>query len=113
MDTNSRKALKDAYKEKPLIGGIYCIRCSGNDRMWLKSTNNLAGQQNKFKFAISVNASPEPSMNAEWAQYGAQSFSFAILEQLQKKETQTESEYAEDIGVLLALWTEKHSQDSQ
>ena len=47
-------------------------------------------------------------MRGEWAQYGAQSFTFEILEEIKKKDTQTEQEFMEDIGVLLELWTEKY-----
>lgn len=111
MDTTVRKVLKDAYKDKALIGGVYCIACSGNHRTWIKSTRNMAGQQNKFAFSTSINSCPEPGMRSEWVQYGAHSFSFTVLETLVKKETQTEQEFADDIGVLLEMWMEKHQRD--
>ena len=78
--------------------------------MWIKSTKNIAGQQNKFAFSLAVNACPEPGMRAEWTEYGPGSFSLTVLETLEKKETQTEQEFAEDIAVLLNLWTEQRRQ---
>jgi hypothetical protein len=112
METAKRKMLKNAYKNKAIIGGIYCIQCNGNNRMWIKSTRNLLSQQNKFEFAISINSCPEPDMHTESAKYGAQSFSFTILEKLEKKETQTEHEFSEDMSVLLDIWLEKYKQDT-
>lgn len=112
MDTIKRKELRNAYKDKAIIGGIYCIHCKGNNRSWIKSTRNLPSQQNKFQFAISINSCLEPGMRNEWAQYGPQSFSLTILEMLEKKETQTEQEFAEDINVLLEMWMEKYKQDA-
>lgn len=111
MDSAKRKELKSAFKEQPAVGGIYRIRCTGNGRAWVKSTKNLAGQKNKFAFAVSTNSFPEPGMRAEWMEYGAQSFSFDTLEELKQKETQTEREFAEDIDVLLEIWLEKYKQD--
>jgi hypothetical protein len=110
MDSMRRKELKNTYKEKAAIGGIYRILCKGNGRTWMKSTTNLAGQKNKFIFSVSINSCPEPIMQMEWMEYGAQSFSFAILEELKQKESQTEREFSEDIKALLEIWQEKYPQ---
>jgi hypothetical protein len=100
----TNKELKDQYKYRPVVGGVYCIRCNGNDRTWLKSTKDLAGQKNKFEFFVSTKFCPEPGMRAEWNQYGAEAFSFQVLEEITKKETQTDQEFTEDIRILYEIW---------
>ena len=112
MEPGKRKNLKDAYREQAPIGGVFCITCSGNQRQWIKATRNIASQQNKYEFALSIGTCPEPAMRSEWLQYGASSFSFAVLETLTKKETQTDEDFGDDLGVLLELWLEKNQQNT-
>lgn len=107
----SKKVLKEQYKNREVIGGVYGIKCNGNGRMWIKSTKDMAGQKNKLAFSISVNSCPEPGMLAEWDQYGSKSFSFIILEEMKKKDTQTDREFTNDIHLLLEMWIEKQQQE--
>ncbi len=108
MDSANRKRLKSAYQDRPVIGGVYMIQCAANGRRWIKSTRNLEGQRNQFAFAASTNLCPEPGMREEWNRYGAQAFSFAVLEELKKKEGQTDRAFSEDLEVLLEMWLEKN-----
>ncbi len=107
MDHLTKRELKENYKNRKVTGGIYCITCVGNHRRWMKSTRNIEGERNRYHFFLSTNSCPEPGMLKEWNQYGAESFSFTVLEEIEKGETQTDREFAEDIAVLLQMWTEK------
>lgn len=107
-----RKELKNLYKSRTIVGGVYRISCSGNGRIWIKSTKDLQEQQNRFRFFISGNYCPEPGMRAEWKQYGAESFSLTVLEELKKGETQTEAEFAKDIETLYEIWVQKQEEGS-
>ncbi|NCB30242.1 MAG: GIY-YIG nuclease family protein [Clostridia bacterium] len=108
----NKKELKDLYKSRVIVGGVYRITCSGSGRTWLKSTKDLQGQANKFRFAIQNHTCPEPGMRADWLQHGAASFSFAILEELEKRNTQTDAEFSEDIRTLFKMWLEKSENGS-
>lgn len=90
-----------------MTGGIYCIKCNGSGHLWIRSTKDISGQRNKYAFFMSTNTCPEPGMLSDWKQYGAQSFSFIILEELKKGETQSEKEFADDIRTLYDIWNEK------
>ena len=109
MEKLNKKEKMEQYKNRTVIGGIYCIKCKDSGNQWIKSTKDLQGQKNRFGFFVSTEFCPEPGMSQDWKQYGAASFSFEILEELEKGETQTDKEFAEDIRVLLDIWKEKHS----
>lgn len=107
MEKLSKKVLKERYKNRVMIGGIYCIKCSINNDIWLRATTDMQGSKNRFTFSVMINSCPETCMIETWKMHGASTFCFEILEQIQKKETQTEHEFAEDIDFLLEMWTEK------
>ncbi len=103
----SKKKLKVQYENKVIIGGLYCIKCLGNNKLWLRATTNMQSAKNRFAFSVSTNSCPEPCMSEEWKHFGASKFLFDILEEIKKKETQTEREFTSDVHTLLKLYTER------
>lgn len=107
MDELSKKDLKEQYKNREVIGGVYCVKCSGTDNRWVRATADMQGSKNRFAFSVSTNYCPEPCMREAWKQFGAMAFSFEVLEEIKKKESQTAREFSDDVNTLLELWTEK------
>jgi hypothetical protein len=109
MDTDQKRKLKTQYKSELPIGGVYRLTCGGNQRSWLKATVNLRGTQNSFRFAQFAKSCPDPTVRAEWTEFGTASFTLTVLEELKMKEDQTSKEFAEEIRLLLEMWEEKQS----
>lgn len=107
MESQFRKERKEQYKNRKIVGGVYRICCDAAGKSWLKAALDLQGANNRFSFFVATNACPEPAMAQAWKQYGATAFSFTILEKMEKKETQTPDEFAQDMEALFELWTEK------
>lgn len=107
MDKQSRKELKEQYKNRTRIGGVYCIKCNVNGEQWIRTTMDIQGSKNRFSFSLSMDSYPEQCMETAWKKYGKSAFSFEVLEELQMSETQTEQEFLADINTLLEIWNEK------
>ncbi|MDF2907982.1 MAG: hypothetical protein K0R34_3303 [Herbinix sp.] len=110
MEQLNKREIREQYKNRTLTGGVFRIKCSGSGHVWIKSTNDLDGQINKFNFFVSTNSCPEPTMRSDWNQYGAETFSFDILEKLEKGETQSDKEFADDIRALYEICLENSPQ---
>lgn len=107
MQNDSKKTLKAQYKNRIVVGGVFCIRCDAAGEAWLRSTTDLQGSQNRFAFSVTTDLCPEACMASAWKQYGAAGFSFEVLETLQKKDTQTDREFSDDVAILFEIWAEK------
>lgn len=107
MDISSKKALKAQYKNRMVVGGVFCIRCEAAGEAWIRATTDMQGSKNRFAFSSSTNFCPEACMAQAWKQYGASAFSFEVLEEIEKKEAQTDREFSDDVAILLELWSEK------
>ena len=107
MDKLSKKDLKERYKNREVVGGIYLIKCSGNSEAWLRSTTDIRGSFNRFTFSVAVDSPPEMCMTQAWKKFGKDSFTFKVLEEIKKKDSQTPDEFSDDISTLSDLWAEK------
>ena len=110
MDSAKKKELKNAYKSRSVTGGVCCIRCSGNNRVLLQHTRDIEGLRNRFTFAMKIKTNPDPLLLEEWKEYGNDSFTFTVLEQLDRREEQTDKEFQDEIDVLYEMWQEKMQQ---
>lgn len=111
MGSQFRKERKDQYKNRKVIGGVYRICCGTSGKSWMRAAVDLQGAKNRFAFFVTTNACPEPAMAQAWKQHGAASFSLEVLEEMEKKETQTPDEFAQDIDALFELWKEKEQME--
>ncbi|WP_101696184.1 GIY-YIG nuclease family protein [Clostridium minihomine] len=109
MDERAKKAMKNQYKNSKQTGGVYRICCTQTGEVWIRASADLQSAKNRFAFHRSTNLCPEAAMASAWKQYGIDAFIIEILEEIEKKETQTPHEFSEDIATLLELWNEKQN----
>lgn len=107
MDKLAKRTRTTEYKERKIIGGVYAVRNTVNGKRLILSASDLQGSKNRFVFSQQTNGCVNPKLSRDWEQFGAGSFAFEVLEELEKKETQTSKEFAEDIKTLEEIWLEQ------
>lgn len=85
MDKDKKKELLKGYKEHTVVGGIFVIECSGNGRRQVESTTDMKAQGVDLRFILKIDCAPEPTMTAEYKEYGRDSFSFTLIEEIGKR----------------------------
>ncbi len=104
---DDRKTLINAYKQRKIIGGVFKVISTANGRYLLDSAADLQARQNAFNFSISTNNLFDYKMRKDWQEFGAAAFTFEVLDSLEKKETQSQEQFIDDLKTLEQIWAEK------
>jgi hypothetical protein len=69
---------------------------------------DIGGIQKRYEFAALTGGCFHPRLMKDAQTYGNDAFTFTVLEQIERKETQTDRDFAEDLDALLALRLEQY-----
>ena len=105
----TKKELQKQYNEREIIGGVYVIKNTLNNKMLFYATTDLQGRKNRFDFSQKTGSCIDMKLQSDWNKQGSEHFVFEVLEDLKKGETQTAEEFKSDIEVLKELWLDKLS----
>ncbi len=108
MKPQNKKDLIAAYKQRKQIGGIYAVTNKETGKSLVLTTPDIGGIQKRYEFAEMTGGCFHPKLQQDANRFGNDAFSFAVLETIERKDTQTDREFAEDLDVLLSLWLEKY-----
>lgn len=105
--TSRRAELKQAYKEKPPAMGVYAVRNKANGKVLVGTSLNLPGALNRVRFELTkIGHRTYPALQEDWNRFGADSFTFEVLDVLPPPE-EPGVDPREELKVLEALWLER------
>jgi hypothetical protein len=111
MDTRcqllkTKKEMKSGYKSARTPSGVFQVRNVVNGKIFIGSAQNIPGILNSNRFQLNCGNHPSPSLQAEWKEFGAESFVFESLDELKVSEDNLASIRSE-LSLLERLWLEK------
>ena len=101
-----KKELKNQYKQVLPPMGIYQIKNSLNEKIFIGSAKNLHGKSNSYKFQLDSGLHINKELQEDYSKYGEANFTFEILDQLEPKDDPA-YKYDDDLKTLEELWIEK------
>lgn len=84
--TIDRKAATAAYKEKKPSPGIFAIRCTAANAIWVGRAPDLDTIANRIWFTLRNGSHTNRALQATWSAQGADAFVFEPLEALPDEE---------------------------
>lgn len=102
-----RKEAKLQYKLSHRPMGVYQVRNTVNDKVWINSSLNLPGSFNGDRVKLSTGSHHKsPKLMEAWKEFGEESFVWEILEEVFPR-SEPGYDYKADLGFLEDLWLEK------
>ena len=101
-----KKALKAAYKEIKFKMGVFQIRNTINQKIFIESSVNLDKIWNRHKAQLAFGGHPNTALQLDWKQFGEQHFVFEVLSELSEEESLHRNVNAE-LKVLEQLFLEQ------
>ena len=103
-DTPDKKELQNRYKEREIVGGVYAIKNTLNNKVFLEAATDIRGIKNRFEFAQKTGSCIHVKLQSDWDKCGGGQFAFEVLEELQKGDTQTAEGFKADLMLLKEMW---------
>lgn len=102
----SKKELKREYKLNHRPMGVYQIRNIANEKVFIGAALDLPGIFNRHKFQLKMGNHPDRALQAEWNEFGSESFVFEVLDEMTATNG-VDYDYRADLVALEELWLEK------
>lgn len=86
-----------------MVGGVYTITNTQNGRYLIGHVADLASIRNRFQFAVTTGSAVDPRLRNDWASFGASAFRLDVLEELEQKADQNQTQFMDDLKTLEQL----------
>lgn len=101
-----KAAAKLEYKLSHRPMGVFQIRNTSNDKVFIDSSTNIPGKINRHKFALNMGSHRSKALQADWNEFGDTVFEFETIEPVEPRDD-ANYDYAADLVTLEDLWLEK------
>ncbi|HEY6245765.1 MAG TPA: GIY-YIG nuclease family protein [Pyrinomonadaceae bacterium] len=103
---NDNKRLKQEYKQARRSFGVFLIRNTTNDKVYVASGMDIQGIINRHKFALSMGGHQSKELQKDWNELGADKFEFEIVDQMDPGD-EPGFDARRDLQFMEEMWLEK------
>ena len=101
-----RKELKRAFKERPVVAGVFQIRNLITGKIFFGSSVNMHGPLDRNRFLLTIDKHPNEELQRDWNTLGPDAFAFETLETIPQHD-EPNPDYTEDLAILEQIWLDR------
>ena len=103
----SRKELKEEYKQRKYRIGVFQIKNSINNKIYIGSSLDLDAIWYAQKLQLNVGIHSNSELQKDWKESGPENFNFEILEMLKQKDDDKPQELEKELNSLEEMIVEE------
>lgn len=107
-----RKKLIADYKRTPRPAGLWVVRNEPYGVWLVGPSPDLPAMLNRLRFQLEMDSHPDKELQADWNALGPDAFTIDVLDELERRETDT-GDISDDLAVLLQVWLERLQSEGQ
>ncbi len=102
---NTKKQLRRNYDEMKPRMGVFQIRNTVNDKIYIEGHVDMVSRWNRHKTELRFGSHRNKILQGDWNEYGASQFVFEVLSELQYEDDKTD--YSKDLIELTKMVAEE------
>jgi len=102
----SKKELKDTYKEMKFQIGVFQIKNTANNKIYIESSTDLVAIWNRLRFQLNSGLHPNTNLQKEWNEFGQDNFRYEILSEIKQDDKKTADYYRKEAKQLEIMFIE-------
>lgn len=103
----SKKEIKDSYKEMKFRIGVFQIKNTVNNKIYIECSTDLVAIWNRHKFQLNGGLHPNDNLQKEWNEFGEENFKYEILSEITQNDIKTIDHYRREAKQLEAMFIEE------
>ncbi|TNE73385.1 GIY-YIG nuclease family protein [bacterium] len=101
----SKKELINEYKQKKFKMGVYQIRNTQNNELFIEGSTDLESIWNRQSFQLKNKVHRNKILQSAWNEFGADAFTFEIISEIEQNDDEFR-DYKKEVADLAKLYIE-------
>lgn len=102
----ARKELKEEYKQMKFKIGVFQIKNTVNNKVFIDSSMDIVAIWNRQRMELNFGSHPNLSLQKDWNKFGADKFEYEIISEIKQSETEIR-DYKKELKAFEASHLEK------
>ncbi|MFM9923077.1 GIY-YIG nuclease family protein [Variovorax sp. H27-G14] len=107
ISSDTRRALTRQYKDSVRPAGVFVVRNTSSQRVYVAGSLDVEGAMNRARFELNLRSHRNKALQHDWLAQGPAHFCIEVIDRVKERPDDPAFDRADELQKLLALWQEE------